>query len=145
MLVLEHFREEHEAVVRNSSAAQRMWRMVKICIVRRLRSVKTIPESVRVSCRDCELTQFQFRRLSQEQFIDLNLDSRLENCRHEQKYTSFRRPDGGHKIHDEELLLMALERCPSGTRLIDLQQKYHIHNSVIGKAIYVLASWMLVI
>lgn len=37
---------------------------------------------------------------------------------------------------------MALERCANGTRLVDLQQKYRIYHSVIGKAIHVFAIWI---
>jgi hypothetical protein len=54
----------------------------------------------------------------------------------------FRLPDGGHKIHGEEPVLIALEKCANGTCLIDLQQKYHIYQAVIGKALHVFASWM---
>lgn len=38
--------------------------------------------------------------------------------------------------------MIALERCANGTRLIDLQQKFHIHHDVIGKALHEIASWM---
>jgi hypothetical protein len=47
MLLLERLREEHIAVAGNPGAARRIWRMVKIC-VRKLISVLTIPEHIRV-------------------------------------------------------------------------------------------------
>jgi hypothetical protein len=46
------------------------------------------------------------------------------------------------KYHCEELLLIVLERCALGARLIDLQNKYHRNHSSIGKAINYFCSWM---
>ena len=42
----------------------------------------------------------------------------------------------------EELLLLVLERCALGSRLIDLQNKYHRNHSAIGKGINFFCSWL---
>ena len=144
MLVLERLREEYDAVVENPGAARRIWRMVKMC-VRKLVSVLTIPEHIRVRYHG-ERLRIDSESI-QEAMIGVTYRFKNREQLHE-LYTCleipewFRVPDGGHKIHGEELLLIALERCANGTRLIDLQQKYHIHHAVISKALHVFASWM---
>lgn len=143
-LVLERLRDEHEAALGNPGAARRMWRMVKSC-VRKLVSIMTIPEYIKVRYHgerlriDSESIQeamigVTYRFKSRQQLRELYTCLEIPEW--------FRLPDGGHKIHGEELLLMALERCIHGTRLIDLQQKYHIFHSVIGKSLNVFARWM---
>ena len=144
MLVLERLREEYDAVVENPGAARRIWRMVKMC-VRKLVSVLTIPEHIRVRYHG-ERLRIDSESI-QEAMIGVTYRFKNREQLHE-LYTCleipewFRVPDGGHKIHGEELLLIALERCANGTRLIDLQQKFHIHHAVIGKALHEIASWM---
>ena len=143
-LVLERLRDEHEAALGNPGAARRIWRMVKSC-VRKLVSIMTIPEYIKVRYHgerlriDSESIQeamigVTYRFKSRQQLRELYTCLEIPEW--------FRLPDGGHKIHGEELLLMALERCVHGTRLIDLQQKYHIFHSVIGKSLNVFARWM---
>ena len=144
MLVLERLREEHVAVAGNPGADRRIWRMVKI-YVRKLISVLTTPGHIRVRYNgerlriDSESIQeamigVTYRFKNRQQLRELHACLEIPEW--------FRLPDGGHKIHGEELLPIALERCTNGTRLIDLQQKYHIYHAVIGKALHVFASWM---
>ena len=42
----------------------------------------------------------------------------------------------------EELLLIVLERCALGSRLLDLQNKYHRNHASLGKAIKYFCEWM---
>ena len=144
MLVLERLREEHVAVAGNPGAVRRIWRMVKMC-VRNLISILIIPEHIKVRYNGERL------RIDSESIQDamIGVTYRFKNRQQLRELHTclqipewFRLPDGGHKIHGEELLLIALERCANGIRLIDLQQKYHIYHAVIGKALHVFASWM---
>ena len=44
--------------------------------------------------------------------------------------------------HREELILIVLERCALGARLLDLQNKYHRNHAAIGIAISFFCAWM---
>jgi hypothetical protein len=46
------------------------------------------------------------------------------------------------RYNGEEVLLIVLERCALGTRLFDLQMKYHRNHASIGKAITFFCSWL---
>jgi hypothetical protein len=46
------------------------------------------------------------------------------------------------RYHREELILIVLERCALGTRLIDLQNTYHRNHASIGKAISFFCAWI---
>jgi hypothetical protein len=48
----------------------------------------------------------------------------------------------GSRVHGEEILLIALERCALGTRLIDLQAKYHIVHYLCGQIVTWFAQWI---
>jgi hypothetical protein len=51
-------------------------------------------------------------------------------------------PEVGYRFHGEELLLLALERCATRARYIDLQEKYHVHHRTICRGINHFAKWM---
>jgi DDE superfamily endonuclease len=51
-------------------------------------------------------------------------------------------PEVGYRFHGEELLLLALERCATGARYVDLQEKYHVHHGTICRGINHFAKWM---
>ena len=51
-------------------------------------------------------------------------------------------PGSGYRFGGEELLLISLERCALGSRLLDLQSRYHIQHSVISRGINYFCQWM---
>lgn len=51
-------------------------------------------------------------------------------------------PGTHNRFRGEELLLMTLEMCAKGVRLIDLSMKYNLDHFIIGKGINYLASFM---
>jgi hypothetical protein len=51
-------------------------------------------------------------------------------------------PEVGYRFHGEELLPLALERCATGARYVDLQEKYHVHHGTICRDINNFAKWM---
>ena len=77
-------------------------------------------------------TTYRFKSISQLRELKecLQIPDRIVNPRDRSVY------DG------EELLLLVLERCALGTRLIDLQNKYHRNHSAIGKAINFFCTWL---
>lgn len=128
----------------NLATARRIWRMIRICL-RNLLHCVSIPmydviayngERVRIdseSIQDAMIAvtyRFKSRQQLRELYIHLQIPEWIIL------------PAGGHRIHGEEVLLMSLERCALGTRLVDMQLKYHIYHSVIGKALHFFAEWM---
>ena len=77
-------------------------------------------------------TTYRFKNISQLRELKdcLQIPDRMVNPHDRSAY------DG------EELLLLVLERCALGTRLVDLQNKYHRNHSAIGKAINYFCSWL---
>jgi hypothetical protein len=51
-------------------------------------------------------------------------------------------PEDRCRYHREELILIVLERCALGTKLLDLQNKYHRNHGSISKAISFFCSWI---
>jgi hypothetical protein len=51
-------------------------------------------------------------------------------------------PEVGYRFHGEELLLLALERCATGARYVDFQEKYHVYHGTICRGINYFAKWM---
>jgi hypothetical protein len=43
------------------------------------------------------------------------------------------------KSDGEEVLLLVLERCALGTRLVDMQMKYRRNHAALGRAIHIFA------
>jgi hypothetical protein len=51
-------------------------------------------------------------------------------------------PDTGYRFNGEELLLISIERCALGSRLLDLQMKYHVQHTIISRGINFFTKWM---
>ena len=51
-------------------------------------------------------------------------------------------PDTGYRFNGEELLLISIERCALGSRLFDLQMKYHVQHTIISRGINFFTNWM---
>lgn len=107
----------------NHAGVRRIWRLTKICM-RRLIACVTIlryviieygGERLRIDSESISdaMIPVTYRFKTRQQLRDLFIFFDLPQW--------FRLPSGGHKLHGEEVLLMALERCALGTRLIDMQ------------------------
>ena len=142
--ILEYLRDQLVLQNGNPAGRKRIWRMTKSC-VRKLLSIISIPQLVVVNYNgdrlriNSEVTQdamipIKYRFKNRSQLWELHDNLHIPQW--------FIIPLGGHRIHGQEMLLMALERCALGSRLIDMQQKYHIYHSVIGKALHNFALWM---
>lgn len=142
--ILEYLRDQLVLQNGNPAGRKRIWRMTKSC-VRKLLSIISIPQLVVVNYNgdrlriNSEVIQdamipITYRFKNRSQLWELHDNLQIPQW--------FIIPLGGHRIHGQEMLLMALERCALGSRLIDMQQKYHIYHSVIGKALHYFALWM---
>ena len=142
--ILEYLRDQLVLQNGNPAGRKRIWRMTKSC-VRKLLSIISIPQLVVVNYNgdrlriNSEVIQdamipVTYRFKNRSQLWELHDNLQIPQW--------FIIPLGGHRIHGQEMLLMALERCALGSRLIDMQQKYHIYHSVIGKALHYFALWM---
>ena len=135
LIILQRLRDQLQQQNENQAAVKRIWCMTKSCI-RKLLSIISIPRLIFVAYNggglriDSELIQnamipITYRFKNRSQLWELYNNLQIPQW--------FILPQGGHRINGEEKLLMALERCAPGTRLIDMQQKYHIFHSTIGK------------
>ena len=118
--------------------------MTKSCIIKLL-SIVSIPQLIFVAYNrnrlriDSEVIQEAMTPLTYRFKNRLQLWELYDNRRIPQWLTMHL---GGHRTHGQEMFLMAFERCALGTRLIDMQQKYHIFHSFLGKALHYIALWM---
>ena len=146
MEILERLQRQREEQIQvgNPAGLRRIWRMTRICM-RKLIACVTIPhyviieyggERLRINSESISdaMIAVTYRFKTRQQLRDIFTHFQIPQW--------FRFPSGGHKLHGEEVLLMALERCALGTRLIDMQQKYHVYHSTIGRAIHMFAGWM---
>jgi hypothetical protein len=135
---------DDQILLGNPAGVRRIWRMTRIRIHNLIACV-TIPhyviieyngERLRINSRSISdaMIAVTYRFKTRQQLRDI--------FTHFQIPLWFRLPSGGHKLHGEEVLLMTLERCALGTRLIDMQQKYHVYHSIIGRATHMFAKWM---
>ena len=142
--ILQYLRDQLALHHGNQPARKRLWRMTRSC-VRKLLSIISIPQLIFVTYNgdrlriDSEVIQEAMIPITYRFKNRLQLWELHNNLQIPQWFTI---PLGGHRIHGQEMLLMALERCALGTRLINMQQKYHIYHSVIGKALHYFALWM---